>query len=404
MSKNKIRKTKGIIFVFIFGVVIGILVAGRPKDSVAEEVKVNASTNSIDQNKSKTEKSKEKNSIPEELYDDCYKGLTADNPATNKLEYKETLLYLILNGVESPVSLYVKGLDKDDIKNTSLYSDYTYFRLTGYKLYDGKDDTKRAKVSFEYKENYYAYMNIVKGKAIPKGEDRAVEIAKVVKSFMKKYIDDSMSDYEKEKVIYAYLAKNVSYLHDDSNSNGDHHMAYGALVNHKAVCNGYSHAFDLMARCCNVECDYVLGEANGNGHAWNMVRLDDKWYNVDVTWGDTSADNVEFLDYTYSYLNLTDEELAETGHVWDRTAYHVADSLDYNEMYLNNKLCTYDEFGQLISQNMYAGNILECAVTDFDPEKYDITGTVRDQGYHGAFKWYYGSSPKGYNWISIYFY
>lgn len=76
---------------------------------------------------------------------------------------------------------------------------------------------------------------------------------------------------------------------------------YGALVNGKAVCEGYARAFKLVMDRLGVECVLVQGVAQGetNGgyepHMWNYVKLDGGWYAVDVTWNDTAGKTEDYF-------------------------------------------------------------------------------------------------------------
>ena len=52
----------------------------------------------------------------------------------------------------------------------------------------------------------------------------------------------------------------------------------------RSNCNGYALAFYLIIDECGILCDYVAGY----NHAWNIVKLNGLWYNIDVTWDDTN--------------------------------------------------------------------------------------------------------------------
>lgn len=46
-----------------------------------------------------------------------------------------------------------------------------------------------------------------------------------------------------------------------------------SVSGHKAVCNGYSRAYELIAKTCGLECVRVFGDSKGEGHAWNAVKI-----------------------------------------------------------------------------------------------------------------------------------
>lgn len=61
--------------------------------------------------------------------------------------------------------------------------------------------------------------------------------------------------------------------------------ADGPLLHGVALCEGYSKAFMYLCQAVGIECICVKGYA-GEGHMWNMLKLDGEWYNMDVTWDD----------------------------------------------------------------------------------------------------------------------
>lgn len=80
--------------------------------------------------------------------------------------------------------------------------------------------------------------------------------------------------------------------------------AYSALVGGRSVCAGYARAFQYIMQELGIPCYYCTGYA-GEDHAWNIVKIDGVYQNVDVTWDDTE-------EPTYNYFNKTDRELAST--------------------------------------------------------------------------------------------
>ncbi len=108
------------------------------------------------------------------------------------------------------------------------------------------------------------------------------------------------NQYEKEKLIHNLLIDKVSYdLGAEMNQS-----AYSALVNGRSVCAGYTRAYQYLMQQAGIPCYYCTGYA-GENHAWNIVMLEDGFYNVDTTWDDTEGGN-------YDYFNRTDQDYADT--------------------------------------------------------------------------------------------
>ena len=89
--------------------------------------------------------------------------------------------------------------------------------------------------------------------------------------------------------------------------------AYGALVNHRAVCSGYAKAYQLILNRMGIPCGYVSGAAtneNGTvGHAWNSLVIDGQTYYVDVTWDDPVGSDDAYV--SRDYFCLTEEEILQ---------------------------------------------------------------------------------------------
>lgn len=97
------------------------------------------------------------------------------------------------------------------------------------------------------------------------------------------------SNYDKIKHLHNWMIDNIDY--GSSYGETDAHNVYGALINKEVVCEGYARAFKYILDGLNIENVLVSGTAtNSDGktesHAWNYVKLDGKWYAIDVTWDD----------------------------------------------------------------------------------------------------------------------
>jgi transglutaminase/protease-like cytokinesis protein 3 len=129
-----------------------------------------------------------------------------------------------------------------------------------------------------------------------------------------------MSNYDKARAIHDYLVRTVHYR--SNRDDQQKYDAYGALINHYAVCAGYAKAFELMCACCEIKCHLVEGETkdgSSDGHAWNIAKIGGKWRHVDVTWDDPVPEsNQDGISHTY--FNVTDRFISKD-HTWDRRDY-----------------------------------------------------------------------------------
>jgi len=105
-----------------------------------------------------------------------------------------------------------------------------------------------------------------------------------------------------EKEIYLHDAICSLNTYDSSSSYSQ--SAYSALTSGYSVCAGYARAFQVACLNCGIPCYYVTGESKGQDHAWNIVYIDGKYQNVDLTWDDCIADATG--QNSYYYFNKSD--------------------------------------------------------------------------------------------------
>ena len=77
----------------------------------------------------------------------------------------------------------------------------------------------------------------------------------------------------------------------------------------------------------SIDCVLVTGTANGGGHAWNQVKVDGKWYNIDVTWDDPiyywGGTLTPILVYDYF---LVSDSVIYADHIADNAMYICTES------------------------------------------------------------------------------
>ena len=209
-------------------------------------------------------------------------------------------------------------------------------------------------------------------------------------------ISSSMSEYEKELYIHDKLASMITYV-DTANA----HNAYGALVEGKAVCEGYAEVFQDMLSRVGIEGFLAVGSSinpgtgSPEGHEWNYVKINGKYYHVDLTWNDQDTEQY------HMYFNQTDAIMSED-HMVDETCYPlpVCDSVDAFYFYGKDEyLDTYDakkiaglmkKEGQTI--HVYIPGDVDAFKTWFFTSK-NIRDIASELGLTGGFS--YGASTMG---------
>ena len=154
-------------------------------------------------------------------------------------------------------------------------------------------------------------------------------VDKEIHRIIRKIIKPSMSTVEKVKAVHDYLVLNNTY---DHTSGGKRPMDIGevenVLFNHTSVCVGYAYSFQLFMDALNIPCKYISGtardvkEAEYTGHSWNIVKINDSWYHIDVTWDDLDTDASLI---SYQYFLVTDKCMMQL-HQWDRSSYPVCNA------------------------------------------------------------------------------
>lgn len=154
---------------------------------------------------------------------------------------------------------------------------------------------------------------------------------------------DSLPDaYDQELYFHDSICQNTTYLTQED----DGYTAYNALVEGRAVCEGYSRALQLLLDMVGIPNYLATGvgvDDNGSreGHMWNIVTIDGSNYHVDATWDDLDAEDIHH--YAHTYFNVTDDYIG-VNHEEIAPAENNCNAVAAN-YYVQNGMCfsAYDD-------------------------------------------------------------
>jgi len=113
------------------------------------------------------------------------------------------------------------------------------------------------------------------------------------------------SEKEKEQYIHDFICQNVRY---DKLKKPYSHEIIGPLGQGVGVCEGIAKTVKILCDNLGIWCMIAISEANPEKkikyrHAWNIVRIDGKYYHLDTTFDNSLGKD---SDIRYDYFNLDD--------------------------------------------------------------------------------------------------
>lgn len=191
-------------------------------------------------------------------------------------------------------------------------------------------------------------------------------------------LSPSGTDYQKIRTVYDYITENITY--DNANLNDGTYLLkfspYAALVNKTAVCQGYAGLLYRLALEMGVSCRMVTGTGSGGAHAWNIVKLDGSYYNVDVTWDAGQTD--------YTWFLLTDSNFSD--HTRDSNCASASFYSAY-PMGTENYTPAQESDAAVIASGSCGGS-LTYTLTEDGVLTISGTGAMTNYSYNSTAPWY----------------
>ena len=141
-------------------------------------------------------------------------------------------------------------------------------------------------------------------------------------------VDKEKNDYDNILAIHDYIINTTKYdIESENHPYSNASTAIGVLFDHKATCNGYTDTMSMFLDRLNIKNVKISNDT----HIWNLVYINNKWLNLDVTWDDPVNDlNRDMLLHEYflktrEEFNKIDSLNPKNKHVYDEAIYNFID-------------------------------------------------------------------------------
>lgn len=141
-----------------------------------------------------------------------------------------------------------------------------------------------------------------------------------------------LSDLQKLQAAHDFIVLSAEYSKE---TEGSQYSPYTLLTENKGVCQAYALVLYRMLEMLGFEVQYVPGKVGEQLHAWVLVKLDNEWYHIDVTWDDPLPDRKG--EVRYNYFLVSDRQLAQD-HSWDYASFPAATSEAYIDFHRTSKV------------------------------------------------------------------
>lgn len=263
----------------------------------------------------------------------------------------EQYYYNLLNKVQQNAYHAIKtGL-------TSLASSFQIPRLEGKELSDiyfmVRLDNPEIFYSVSYKYRYYS--NSQNAEMIPEylfDKSKIKDHQKAMKARVEKLALSVSKASETEKLLYIhdFICKNVRY---DKLKKAYSHEIIGPLGHGVGVCEGIAKAVKVLCDKLGIWCIIAVSSNNPEKgikyrHAWNIIRTNNQYYHLDVTFDNTLSKSEEIR---YDYFKLSDKQIFRDH---EPVIWKVPACLDDEHSYYRDKKLSFTKMEEVRKRAMQA--------------------------------------------------
>lgn len=121
------------------------------------------------------------------------------------------------------------------------------------------------------------------------------------------------------------------------------------IITTASIFGRFSSAFSLLAQKLGFKCMLVVGDSSYSStsftsHAWNIIKIQDKYYHMDITWDTRKF--FETGEFSYDYFANNDFEI-KADHKWKIKDYPTC--ISFNFSFYKKRGLIYNNFDNLRS-------------------------------------------------------
>ena len=255
------------------------------RESIIEKIEADLYTE-----KTKTEKTPSKNDLKELIKEKDFGTVNEDDSFTSKIgNYKIEFSDTFSDTLSTDDGAEQLGKDYQTAIEAFMHDNPELFYIDVNKMLLNIETTTKF-----LRTTHNVYISPASGKTYLSDDFGNVDQIKLAINQVeniKNNIINSLTgtDYDKIMKIHDYLVDNIDY--DSTYQATGTYSIYGALIGKKCVCEGYAKSLKYLANQAGIKCEIMQGTGtNSSGqtesHAWNCVKIDGIWYEIDATWDD----------------------------------------------------------------------------------------------------------------------
>lgn len=130
-----------------------------------------------------------------------------------------------------------------------------------------------------------------------------------------KKVNAGDSQLQKALTIHDFILGQMNYAYEKDGVTPESaiwaHNLIGCAQKKSGVCESYAKTYQYLCQLNGLECVVATG-VNGENHAWNIVKIDKKWYGVDCTYDETNKTEVSYNCFGMNDSRMDDEYIEDT--------------------------------------------------------------------------------------------